>query len=69
MRWHGSESLQPGQELTVAGQAIGRVTSAVWSPRARAVLALAYLRHGFDLPGARLETESGMAEVVDWAKL
>ncbi len=69
VRWHGSEMLQPGQELTVAGQAIGRVTSAVWSPRARAVLALAYLRHGFDLPGARLETESGMAEVVDWAKL
>ena len=69
VRWHGSEMLQPGQELTVAGQAIGRVTSAVWSPRARAVLALAYLRHGFELPGARLETESGVAEVVDWANL
>ena len=69
VRWYGSEMLQSGQELTVAGQAIGRVTSAVWSPRARAVLALAYLRHGFDQPGARLETASGVAEVVDWAKL
>jgi tRNA-modifying protein YgfZ len=69
VRWHGSDMLQTGQELTVAGQAIGRVTSAVWSPRARAVLTLAYLRRGFDLPGARLETESGVAEVVDWANL
>ena len=69
VRWHGSDMLQPGQELTVGGQAIGRVTSAVWSPRARAVLTLAFLRRGFDLRGARLETESGVAEVVDWAKL
>jgi folate-binding protein YgfZ len=68
VRWYGSEMLQSGQELTVAGQSIGRVTSAVWSPRTRTVLALAYLRHGFDQPGARLETTSGAAEVVDWAK-
>jgi folate-binding protein YgfZ len=69
LRWHGSEMLQPGQELTVAGQSIGRVTSAVWSPRVRGVLALAYLRYGFDQPGARLETATGVAEVVDWGKL
>lgn len=65
--WHGAEILTPGQELNVAGQAVGRVTSAVWSPRARAVLALGYLRRGFDSPGARLETEAGVGEVVDWA--
>lgn len=69
VRWYGSEMLQSGEELTVGGQSIGRVTSAVWSPRTRTVLALAYLRQGFGLPGARLETASGMAEVVDWANL
>lgn len=68
VRWYGAEMLQSGQELTVAGQPVGRVTSAVWSPRTRTVLALAYLRHGFDQPDARLETASGVAEVVDWAK-
>ncbi len=67
LRWHGSEMLQPGQELTVAGQAVFRVTSAVWSPRAGAVLALGYLRRGFDAPGTRLETAQGVAEIVDWA--
>jgi len=65
LRWHGAEMLQPGQELTVAGQAVGRITSAVWSPRAATILALAYLRRGSDSPGTRIETEAGVAEVVE----
>jgi folate-binding protein YgfZ len=64
LRWHGPEMPQPGQELTVEGQTIGRVTSAVWSPRCGSPLALAYLRRGFDRPGTRLETSSGQAEIV-----
>ena len=65
LQWLGSDMLQPGQDLTVGGQSVGRVTSAVWSPRTRSVLALAYLRHGFARPGARIETQSGLAEVLD----
>jgi len=66
LRWPDSDMLPSGKELTVAGQPIGRVTSAVWSPRQRAVLALAQLRVGFAQRGLRLETSSGAVEVIDW---
>jgi folate-binding protein YgfZ len=66
LRWFGADALPAGQELTVAGQPIGRVTSVVWSPRQQTVLALAQLRSGFAQGGLRLETSSGAAEVIDW---
>jgi folate-binding protein YgfZ len=66
LRWSDLDTLPSDTELTVAGQPIGRVTSAVWSPRQRAVLALAQVRGGFAQGGSRLETSWGVAEVIDW---
>ncbi len=66
LRLSGPEMPKPGQELMADGQAIGRVTSAVWSPRCGSPLALAYVRHGLERPGTRIETSSGLAETVDW---
>jgi hypothetical protein len=65
LRWQGPEPLQPGQDLKLEGQVVGRVTSAAWSPRCGGSLALAYLRRGLDRPGTRFETEDGIAEVVE----
>jgi folate-binding protein YgfZ len=53
-----------GTELTAAGHPVGQVTSAVFSPRMNAPLALAYLRRGSDAPGIQLDSMLGCAEVV-----
>jgi len=65
LSWQGPEPLQPGQDLKLEEQVVGRVTSAAWSPRCGGPLALAYLRRGLDRPGTRLETGGGIAEVVE----
>ena len=44
---------------------VGRVTSAAWSPRLDAPLALAYVRRGHGNPGTRLSSPLGPAEVVE----
>jgi glycine cleavage system aminomethyltransferase T len=53
-----------GLDLTAAGVVAGHVTSAAWSPRLAAPLALAYVRRGSNLPGTRLDSALGSAEVV-----
>jgi folate-binding protein YgfZ len=47
-----------------AGKALGQVTSAAFSPRLGAPLALAYVRRGSNNAGALLESSLGSAEVV-----
>jgi hypothetical protein len=47
-----------------AGKSLGQVTSAAFSPRLGAPLALAYVRRGTNTPGSRLESSLGAAEVV-----
>jgi tRNA-modifying protein YgfZ len=54
----------PCLELTAAGPPVGRVTSAVWSPRFAAPLALAYVRRGHNAVGTALASPLGTAEVV-----
>lgn len=50
--------------LASEGKQVGRVTSACFSPREKAPLALAYLRRGYDVPGTQLESEFGAAEMI-----
>jgi len=50
--------------LTHAGAAIGRVTSATFSPRLGAPLALAMVRRPWFAPGGELESEVGPCKVV-----
>jgi folate-binding protein YgfZ len=50
--------------LRAGGKSAGEVTSAAWSPRLGAVLALAYVKRLLAKPGTRLESDAGSAEVV-----
>ncbi len=53
-----------GTALARQGQLVGNVTSSVWSPKARAPLALAWVKRGHTEPGTRFESPAGEAEVV-----
>jgi folate-binding protein YgfZ len=64
VKFSSLESPQVGAELKVADQTVGEVTSACFSPRFKAPLALAYVRRGHGQPGAKLDSSSGAAEVV-----
>ncbi|HEX5445341.1 MAG TPA: glycine cleavage T C-terminal barrel domain-containing protein [Pirellulales bacterium] len=69
VRFEGGEVPSSGTELfaaglSAAGQVVGEVTSAVFSPRLGSPLALAYVRRGSDRPGVQLESPLGGAEVV-----
>lgn len=64
VRFSGSAIPEIGSELTRDGKAIGTVTSATYSPRLQAPLALAYLRREASQPGTALEGATGPAEVV-----
>jgi folate-binding protein YgfZ len=66
LRWSTPKVPQAGLELVVDQRRIGHVTSAVWSPRLGAPLSLAYIRRDCSQSGTRLETERGVAEVVDF---
>jgi folate-binding protein YgfZ len=55
----------PGCEVLAGEQAVGRVTSACWSPRRKAPLALAMLRHGVDSREKALTCDGRAATVVD----
>ncbi|MBM3789122.1 MAG: aminomethyl transferase family protein [Acidobacteria bacterium] len=65
---HHSEPPLPGAEVQIAGAGIGRVTSAVRSPRLGLPLALAVIRTAHLAPGTRVEVVCGTtlcaAEVV-----
>jgi folate-binding protein YgfZ len=54
----------PGVELSVDGKTVGIVTSAGFSPRLAAPLALAYVRRGSNSVGTQLQSPTGPAEVV-----
>jgi folate-binding protein YgfZ len=53
-----------GTPLSNAGQAVGQVTSAAFSPRLGRAMALGYVRRGPNAPGTRLSSPAGEAEVV-----
>ena len=53
-----------GTEFVRDDKVVARVTSACWSYKLQAPLALAYVRRDFSSPGSRLESPNGDAEVV-----
>lgn len=53
-----------GMPLSRGGAVVGEITSACFSPRLHAPLALAYVRCGVDTPGSRLESAAGPCQVV-----
>lgn len=52
-----------GATVLNGDEPVGSVTSATWSPRYEAPLALGYVRRGFNTPGTRLATPTGPTEV------
>jgi folate-binding protein YgfZ len=64
VRFAGDSVPQPSVELLAAKDVVGQVTSATWSPRLAAPLALAYVRRGSNVPGTQLNCALGPAEVV-----
>jgi folate-binding protein YgfZ len=64
VKFAGSVVPKAGAELTQSGKRAGRVTSATFSPRLRAPLALAMLRRENASVGSRLESAAGPCEVI-----
>jgi len=64
LKFFGSKVPAAGLEVTADGKTLGTVTSAAWSPRLSAPLALAYVRRGHNAPGQALQSSRGEAEVV-----
>jgi len=64
VRFAGDEVPEPGAELLFEAQAVGRVTSATFSPLCGAPLALAYVRRGSHQPGTSLTCSGHHATVV-----
>ncbi|MBI3461900.1 MAG: folate-binding protein YgfZ [Planctomycetes bacterium] len=64
VKFAGDQVPTAGTELTRDGQPAGQVTSATYSPRLLAPLALAYVRRGSNTPGTKLESPVGPGEVV-----
>jgi folate-binding protein YgfZ len=74
VRFGGVVAPPPSAELFAADEAgdepagkpiaIGAVTSAAYSPRLQATLALAYIRRGHTQPGTKLASAIGSAEVI-----
>jgi folate-binding protein YgfZ len=64
IQFSGASVPEAGLELNAAGQSVGHVTSACYSPRLQAALALAWVRRGNNEPGAVLESPLGRAEVI-----
>jgi tRNA-modifying protein YgfZ len=64
VKFTGDEPPTPGAVLAADGQSVGHVTSACWSPRLGAPLALAMLRRGHNDPRAKLLCGDQPAEVI-----
>ncbi|MCY2986821.1 MAG: folate-binding protein [Planctomycetota bacterium] len=65
LQFSGEQIPAPGLELTVEQQAVGCVTSGVWSPRLGRPLALGYVRRQSQPAGTCLTSAIGPAEVVE----
>ena len=64
VRFQGHIVPEIGTELMLDDKKVGRVTSATYSPRLAAPLALAYVRRGHNAVGAALASPLGSAEVI-----
>jgi folate-binding protein YgfZ len=61
----GLEVPARGSQISRDAKVVAEITSASWSFRRSAPLALAFVRRGCDAAGTQLESEFGSAEVVD----
>lgn len=64
VRFSGGELPTAGLKLLRDGQEVGAVTSAAWSPRLAAPLALAYIRRGSTDAGTELSSDMGTGVVT-----
>jgi folate-binding protein YgfZ len=64
VRFEGNEVPAVGTKLTAEGKEVGQVTSAAWSPKLAAPLAIALVRRGHAKAGTRLTSASGDAVIV-----
>jgi folate-binding protein YgfZ len=64
VRFQSNQVPDSGSELTSDGTQVGVVTSAAYSPRLQAPLALTYLRRLQAAAGTRLSSQYGPAEVI-----
>ena len=65
LQFFGEQIPAPGLELTAEQQAVGRVTSGVWSPHLGRPLAWGYVRRPSQSAGTRLESAIGAVEVIE----
>jgi folate-binding protein YgfZ len=64
VRFSGEKVPSAGDDLLADNQIVGQVTSATFSPRLNAPLALAYVRRGGSNPGTAVQWSGGTGEVV-----
>ncbi|HTU27443.1 MAG TPA: glycine cleavage T C-terminal barrel domain-containing protein [Pirellulales bacterium] len=64
LRFAGRPDATPGLELLAGTAKAGHVTSAAFSPRQQATVALGYVRRGSHAPGTKLDSSLGTAEVI-----
>ena len=64
LKFRGTEVPPCECELSVTEKMVGRVTSATFSPRLGSALALGYVHHPHNHPGARLTSAAGPVEVI-----
>jgi folate-binding protein YgfZ len=65
VRCESTDVPQVDAPILIDGQNVGHVTSAAYSPRADAGLALAYVRSQHSRPGTRVELPAGPAQIVE----
>lgn len=66
VRFDGDQVPAAGEPLFAGEQPAGEVTSATYSPRLKAPLALAYVRRGSNHVGSSLRSAMGVAQVIDF---
>jgi tRNA-modifying protein YgfZ len=64
LRFEGTEVPPPNTAISDSTREVGRVTSAAFSPRTNAPLALGYIRRGGNTLGTRLTSPLGDVEVI-----
>ncbi|HET6884283.1 MAG TPA: glycine cleavage T C-terminal barrel domain-containing protein [Pirellulales bacterium] len=64
LQFEGHGTPPPGTELVAGEVEVGQVTSAAFSPRAKAAVALAYVRRGSNHPGHKLSSAFGPAVIL-----
>jgi folate-binding protein YgfZ len=63
LRYLVSQVPKVGATILNGDEPVGTVTSATWSPKHEAPMALGYIRRGFNTPGTRLASHIGPTEV------